>query len=110
MTPTDHEALVSLRDYVDTRIMAIEKGIDIAHRAMEIRLAGMNEIREQLREQAEHFATKDAVDYNEKRLTIIENQLANIVGANTGKWQIAIIAGATVVTAAVTLIHMVLTK
>lgn len=49
---------VTLRDYIDTRIDAIEKAISVAYRSMESRLEGMNEFRNTLKDQNLSFITK----------------------------------------------------
>ena len=120
MTPTDHEALVSLKEYVEAQIAAereirearisgIERATEIAHRNLETRLGSMNEIREQLREQAEHFASKESVDNLAVRIGKIENALAGMAGSNIGKVQIVIVSVSAVIMAIgaiVTLTHM----
>jgi hypothetical protein len=49
---------VTLRDYVDTRLDAIEKEKDASTRALEKRLDGMNEIRDALKDQQSFFVSK----------------------------------------------------
>lgn len=64
---------ITLREYVDMRLMELEKRLDQRTallveqnaertRALNERLAGMNEFRDQLREQASKFAGADKVD------------------------------------------------
>jgi hypothetical protein len=48
---------VTWRDYVDTRLTAIEASVALARINLEKRLDGMNEIREQLHDQADTFVT-----------------------------------------------------
>ena len=48
---------VTWREYVDTRINALEKATEAARVNMDRRLDSMNEIREQLRAQADTFVT-----------------------------------------------------
>ena len=50
---------VTLRDYVDMRLSEQEKARCAAQQAMELRLENMNEFRNQLREQAGKFFTKE---------------------------------------------------
>ena len=49
---------VSLREYVDIRLLSIENAIVLAKQNMDSRLDSMNEIREQLRDQASRFVTR----------------------------------------------------
>jgi hypothetical protein len=50
--------IVSLRDYVDTRLLSLEKATESARVAMERRLDGMNEFRDALRDQASLMITR----------------------------------------------------
>lgn len=52
---------IALKDYVDTRIESLCKAIDKAEETLNARLAGMNEFRETLRDQAGKFVTRDEV-------------------------------------------------
>ena len=45
---SNHRAIVSLRDYVDTRMEAVEATMRATERAMDIRLETMNEFRAQI--------------------------------------------------------------
>lgn len=60
---------VTLKEYVDVRMCALEKRLDdrigalekateVAYANQQVRLAGMNEIRDQLRDQASTFITR----------------------------------------------------
>ena len=121
MTPTDNDALVSLRDYVDKRIDAeskiceariagVEKAIDVAHKAMEVRLGTMNEIREQLSDQASRLASKETVDYNGKRISTLEEEVATIRGKDIGRTYLIVLGILTAFTTIVTTAHMLFGK
>jgi len=49
---------VSIRDYVDLRFAELQRSIDKAELSMGARLAGMNEFRDTLRDQASRFITR----------------------------------------------------
>jgi len=70
---------ISLRDYFDTRInnlqqntdlkiSNVEKAITIASGLMEKRLESMNEFREQLKDQATHFLSRDEFQIQHDRV------------------------------------------
>jgi len=59
---------VTLRDYVDTRLEAIDTSLGKAERSLNERLATMNEFREALRDQSGKFATRENVDFARDRL------------------------------------------
>jgi len=63
---------VPLRDYLEIRVAAVEKGISVAHKEMERRLEGMNEFREQLRNQAALFVTRTE---SEAKMGSLEDRL-----------------------------------
>ncbi len=78
--------LVSLRDYLETRIDALqiyletrigalEKATDMARGAMEIRLAGMNEFRDTLKDQTARMPTRTEL---EAAVTTIERELRDL--------------------------------
>ena len=60
--PPSHGDFVSLREFLECRIIAIEKGIEVANNSMQARLSGMNEFREALRDQAARHVTRDELD------------------------------------------------
>ena len=61
-TPISHSAeYVSLRDYIDTRFIVVDKASHLALATLETRLASMNEFRGELKDQATTFATKTEV-------------------------------------------------
>lgn len=49
---------VPLRAYVDVRLAAMDRAVDKAEERMSERLMGMNELRDQLRDQAARFLTR----------------------------------------------------
>ena len=52
---------VSLKEYFDTRLDAVQMSTDLAARSLESRLSQMNEIREAMREQAARSPSRDEV-------------------------------------------------
>ena len=61
--PENHSSeYISLRDYIDTRITAMEKAVDVATTNLELRLSSLNEIRDALRDRDTTFTTK--VEFN----------------------------------------------
>lgn len=56
MTPD--EAQVSLKEHIEVRIRALEKATEIAASQMEKRLDGMNEFRQQLKDQEATYLTR----------------------------------------------------
>jgi len=69
--PTNGD-FVTLKEYIESRISAIEKAIQIANEGMQVRLAGMNEFRDTLKDQASRFITRDEVDI---KLDVIKQQI-----------------------------------
>lgn len=53
---------VAMRDYVDSRFAAMQSAVDKAEVQLRERLAGMNEFRETLRDQASRLATRESLD------------------------------------------------
>jgi hypothetical protein len=53
---------VTLKEHIETRLVALEKATEVAARLMEHRLQGMNEFRVQLKEKADHFVTHQEYD------------------------------------------------
>lgn len=66
---------ISLRDYVEARIDALEKATTIAKEAMEGRLAGMNEFRDTLKDQASRFFTRQEMEDKIKVIDELRNTL-----------------------------------
>ena len=52
---------ISLREYFDTKIRALEKATEIAASGMDKRLEGMNEFRNQLKDQTFTFITRNEI-------------------------------------------------
>ena len=64
---SDHEmvppyTMVSLKEYIDTRLEAIDRAIQTADAVLSYRLAGMNEFRDAMKDQALRFALRDEVE------------------------------------------------
>ncbi len=76
---------VSLKEYVDTRFAAAQQAIDKAEATMTARLATMNEFREQLRDQAGHFITRDELNIQIKKLSEDVDALQKIADVAEGK-------------------------
>jgi len=53
---------VSLKEHIETRLSAIEKAVEVANTAMQVRLTGMNEFRDTLRDQASRFVTRSELE------------------------------------------------
>jgi hypothetical protein len=54
----NHQEIVTLKEYVDARLMAIDKATEVAYTMMDARLDSMNEIRNSLRDQGRTFVSK----------------------------------------------------
>ena len=52
-----------MRDYVDMRFTALQLAVDKAEAQMRDRLAGMNEFRDALKDQAGRLATRESVEW-----------------------------------------------
>lgn len=65
---SDRQEHISLRDYFEVRIAALEKAVQVAKVEMDRRLDGMNEFREQLNTQANKFLTR--TEYELLRLDV----------------------------------------
>ena len=53
---------ITLKEYIDTRLAAIDKATDLAYKAMNERLMGMNEFRDALKDQSAKFVTSEELD------------------------------------------------
>ena len=53
---------VSLKEYTEARLRAVEKATDLAANTLEKRLEGMNEFRQALKSQSSTFVTRTEVD------------------------------------------------
>jgi hypothetical protein len=75
---------VTWREYVDLRFADFQRAVDKAENTMNERLAGMNEFRDTLRDQAGKFVTRDELDLIVKpvreSLKIMEINRANLEG------------------------------
>jgi len=91
MTPTQSQQqrridaeFVTLRDYIDTRLESIDREKEVAYRAMEKRLDGMNEFRDTLKDQGGTFLTKNEYcnfkDSVEKDLRMLRESRAELAG------------------------------
>ena len=56
---THNQDKISIRDYVDTRIEAVNSATRIAYTSMDSRLLGMNEFRNQLKDQTATFINRN---------------------------------------------------
>ena len=61
---------VSLRDYFEAKLEAVENATNLARIAMETRLQGMNEFRDSLRDQAAKFLPRE--EYEISRCQMVE--------------------------------------
>jgi CO dehydrogenase nickel-insertion accessory protein CooC1 len=59
MTPSRHVDPFSIKDYIDMRFTEIESARHVAYLTMEKRLEGMNEFRNQLKDQSSCFMTRN---------------------------------------------------
>lgn len=59
---------VSLRDYLEARLAAIDVALNLARRGMESRLEGMNEFRNTLRDQASKFMTRAEYEISREKI------------------------------------------
>lgn len=69
---------VTLRDYFEARIEALEKAVNLAAENLKVRLESMNEIRGQLRDQATTFITRAEHDALCNRVGQLEQDRARI--------------------------------
>ena len=60
---------VTLREFIEAKLAANERAVELAARSMEKRLDGMNEFRDTLRDQAARFVTREEVALQLARLT-----------------------------------------
>ncbi len=56
------ESVVTLREFLDSKIIDIKESVKTAYASMEKRLEGMNEFRDQLKDQASKFVTRAEID------------------------------------------------
>ena len=65
---TERQEYISFKEYVDIRLAALDKATEVAYQSMQSRLAGMNEFRETLREQASKFVTRTELEIQLDRI------------------------------------------
>lgn len=53
---------VTLKEYFEARLLAMDKALELAQKANDIRLANMNEFREAMKDQTGHFVTRTEAD------------------------------------------------
>jgi hypothetical protein len=68
MTDCDDKNVITLKEYIDTKLEAYTQAVKIASQNLEKRLDGMNEFREQLRAQASSFITREYYDAKHETL------------------------------------------
>ena len=73
------------RALYDSRLLALEKATEVAARVLGERLAGMNEFREQLRDQAGRFATRTEVEIQLEKIDLQIKDLRQSRDEATGK-------------------------
>ena len=69
---------ITWRDYVDTRLSALERAGELERKNLEHRLDGMNAIRDQLRDQADSFVTNVEHDAVCDRLERIDRDIREL--------------------------------
>jgi ElaB/YqjD/DUF883 family membrane-anchored ribosome-binding protein len=80
-----HDDGVSLRDYIDLRFNEAQRAIDKAEAMMSARLATMNEFRDQLKDQAGRFTTRDEVNIITGKMNEEIKALQKIADRGEGK-------------------------
>ena len=65
---TDSENNVSLKEYFERALLANEKALDLARAIMDARLEGMNEFRDQLKDQASRFVTREELSLMKEKI------------------------------------------
>jgi hypothetical protein len=78
-----------LRDYIEARLNANEKALELARSTMEGRLESMNEFHNQLREQAALLITRNEVEiiveHIKEEISLLRESRANIVEKLNGE-------------------------
>ena len=78
----NHMTQVTWRDYVDARLESMDRAICKAEEQLRDRLETMNEVRDQLRDQASTFATRESVELIRsqvaKELATIANRISEL--------------------------------
>jgi hypothetical protein len=84
---------VSIRDYIDLRFTEFQRAVDKAEATMGSRLAGMNEFRDTLKDQASRFITRDDLRFLQdevKSLRKITDMAEGKASQNSVLWSYAI--------------------
>jgi Flp pilus assembly protein TadD len=71
---------VSLLRYIDTRFKASDRATESARTTMEKRLEGMNEFRDQLKDQAARFVTREELNPMQEDLRVLRESKATLEG------------------------------
>ena len=78
------ERIDALKDRTDLKFSSMETALKLAQRSLDARLEGMNEVREQLREQGIKFVNADVYSERheglEKRIRLLETSSARLMG------------------------------
>ena len=74
MTTNDNDE-VSLKEYIDIKINSMERAVDVASQGMNKRLEGMNEFRQQLKDQTNTFLTRN--EYETKH-TLLADKISDL--------------------------------
>ena len=85
---------ISMKDYIDLRIDAVEKGITLARDVMEHRLNGMNEFRESLQDASQKHVQKDECNVVRKQFGDDIRELRDFRAEMTGKASMIAVYGA----------------
>jgi hypothetical protein len=64
----NHREIVSLREYLESRLEAIQATMTATDKSMEIRLNAMNELRDQINQERGRYITKDEHEPTHQRL------------------------------------------
>jgi len=94
---TDSTMTVTLKEYFDEKFKLLDRANEVAFRAMERRLEGMNEFRDTLRDQATRFITRDEFTIIKDRLDSDIRVLRDFKSELTGKASQASVNAATIV-------------
>jgi len=76
---------VTLRDYIEAKLEAVDRQTQAAAQTMDKRLDGMNEFRETLRDQASKFVTRAELTIQIDRLTDRQDELRTFKNRLEGK-------------------------
>jgi hypothetical protein len=96
---------VTLREYLEARLEATEDALHLARAELERRLAGMNEFREQLKDQAAKFVTREELDL---RMTRLEEKL-ELMSKGRVSWGVAL-AMTVLTSATLSMLMLLLTR